>query len=216
MTINAPPNSYKFGYKVAIVKDVNGDGLDDLLVKGYYNNDSQSNSFVALYYGRKDNNYTIPDVVFSTGVAGDDFGYSMTSIGDYINNGYNYIAIGAPGSANTPNYEGYVYIYNGGKKISTTPAEIIKGEYYQDQFGYSIAAITYNSKIQLLIGAVGFDTNLGRVYLTMSRLPSEKDTITITDSNKLIPSNSVSAEFSFESLFILGVISLIRKKSFHR
>lgn len=100
-----------FGYSVANVLDVNGDGFEDIAVGAigesvrYGSNASQINAggVYILFIG---NNVTVNNTVHINGVenngpqikVADQFGYSLASLGDLDNDGVPDLAVGAPGS----------------------------------------------------------------------------------------------------------------------
>ena len=95
------------------------------------------------------------------------FGSSILDIGDINKDGYNDFAIGAP-ATNSQNL-GAVYIYYGGPNFNGKPALEYTGQSLDDSFGYSMATITIQGNIQLLISATQYNTDVGRVYLTLDK-----------------------------------------------
>lgn len=103
----------KFGSSVSGAGDVNGDGLNDIIVgaPGKVNGLNIGAAFVILGAG-KNVNPGIPVELYAGGNSG--FGAAVSGAGDINRDGYDDIIIGAPNGskANTPN-SGVVYIYLG-------------------------------------------------------------------------------------------------------
>lgn len=111
------------GYNVSIIPDINGDGLDDILIGAV---DDSSNPIAAgeqrayLIYGEKDGLFSglsgqffdlsQADAILS-GNGDDGFGEQVTGLGDIDGDGYGDFAIGAPLYNSDA---GAVYIYYGG------------------------------------------------------------------------------------------------------
>lgn len=125
----------EFGGSVCGVGDVNGDGLNDILVGA----PGESNTGAAfLWFGS-------PDITHSPGeswygVANEEFGFSVAAIGDVNNDGDPDFAIGAPLSNANASTSGRICIYYGGSSLPSTPDLIIYGQNSGDQFGFSMAA----------------------------------------------------------------------------
>ncbi|KPP61434.1 hypothetical protein Z043_120467, partial [Scleropages formosus] len=104
-----------FGYTVA-VSDLNGDGLDDLLVGAplYMDRELESKprelGRVYAYLQEGDLLFSEPIVLSGTDVFG-RFGSSVASLGDLNQDGFHDIAVGAPFAGE--DRRGRVFIYNG-------------------------------------------------------------------------------------------------------
>ena len=119
-----------YGFTVAGLGDVNGDGFDDVAIGAPAAADVIAGTgtlaavgAVFVYYGSANGLPTIPSAVLqpTTAVAGALFGYSIAG-GDINNDGKNDIIIGAPldmvtistgGSGTASGTVGKVYVYNG-------------------------------------------------------------------------------------------------------
>jgi hypothetical protein len=100
---------YGFGKAVTIPGDLNGDGYDDFVV-GAANDDYDAHGRVYIYYGGPtvDDQY---DILLEGEEVFDNFGFSLSKVGDINYDGFDDVLIGAPMFHNNiPNK-----IYQGGK-----------------------------------------------------------------------------------------------------
>ncbi len=91
----------KFGYSVHGAGDINGDGIDDIIIGAPYNsNGSASGGAVYIFNGSS----TLSGTIYAWNAnytnysydAGSHFGWSVCKAGDTDNDGYNDVIIGAP------------------------------------------------------------------------------------------------------------------------
>lgn len=165
----------KFGEYVGIIKDINNDGYDEIVIRTLNQKEDPVTEEVLIYFGRASiSDIKEPDIVIKSSDPGNNFGKVITSLGDINQDSYNDIAIGIPSaSLHSP---GMVYIYYGGKNFDTTPDRKYIGEEDGDQFGYSIDSgdIDGDGKLDILITSL-FHDNIGRAYVDLSTRPVEKD-----------------------------------------
>ncbi len=148
-TIFTKSGSEKIGYNVAIIPDINGDGLDELAISTYQPS-AETGKQVYLFYGKKDKFASLKtsgitvdiskaDAVFQSGSSGTDgFGEQILGLGDCDGDGYGDFAITAPAADSK---KGAIYIYYGGpgKPYSGNVAVSsisIKGETANARLGY--------------------------------------------------------------------------------
>ena len=136
--IEGDGNTDQFGYSLKFVQDLNGDGLDELVV-GAPNwpnqvvTDAQGTIIevldrrgrVDVFFGEADGSYTIgevrsilacpPNLRFEGPVQGGRFGESLAAVADFDNDGqWGELVIGAPGSPDSaPSYPGRAYFVFG-------------------------------------------------------------------------------------------------------
>jgi hypothetical protein len=111
------------GEGCAIVGDVNGDGLDDLVVgePGYANPGTQDGRLL-VYLGSPTGIHAAPAQTIPAGASGSYFGANVQRIGDVNGDGYADVAVGAPQFANPELNEGRVLVYHGSPAGLVTPA----------------------------------------------------------------------------------------------
>jgi len=98
------------------------------------------------------------------GAAGDDFGYSVSSVGDVNGDGYPDLGVGARTAGSNA---GAVYIYFGGPGLHSTPDVVLTGE-TSSEFGVPVAAagdVNGDGYPDLIAGAFGYGGTTGRVYV---------------------------------------------------
>ncbi len=140
-TFNGIQQSGFFGYAVAGIGDVNGDGYSDFLIGSYgvgpVLNDNRGTAY--LFYGGL-NFDNIPDVIFPGLKSQDRFGYSVAGAGDVNRDGFNDVIIGAPGKDSTNGADaGAAYIFYGGTSMDNIADVVMIGRDTSDAFGYSVA-----------------------------------------------------------------------------
>lgn len=155
--LNGQQKGSYFGFSTCSC-DVNGDGLDDLIVGAPYfskKNEPDSGS-VYVYLNDKNSGFIDMFAANFTGQSRSLFGHALTCLGDIDNDGFSDFAIGAP-------FEnaGSVYIMRGNKdpnKINVS--QVIRSDDLNDRlenFGYSLSGgldMDFNLHPDLVIGAL--------------------------------------------------------------
>ncbi|MDO9390383.1 MAG: FG-GAP-like repeat-containing protein [bacterium] len=119
-TIYAPSTGIGYGENNAIRSgDVNGDGLDDLIIGAYWGGG------VFIYYGDTLGLHKTHDIRLQSNYS-ENFGLSVAS-GDMNGDGYDEIAVGAPYNPEGVG-GGKVYIFKGGNPMDTIPYDGTLGE----------------------------------------------------------------------------------------
>jgi hypothetical protein len=176
------------GYSIAGRLDVNDDGLDDLLIGAYQNDDAASDAG-AVYLILGDSAVTdvglgSADAIF-TGEAADDLtGQAVSSAGDTNGDGYDDILIGAVEDDDGGTDAGAAYIVLGdlsvtGGSLSGADAKLT-GENADDNAGDAVgSAGDYNSDgyEDIFIGAPRYDldtktTSVGATYIVFGPITS--------------------------------------------
>ena len=128
-----------FGFSVAGVEDVSGDGYVDLFVGAYANDAGGVDAGRAyVYYGGPGADST-PDLVLTGEAAGGEFGFSVAGAGDVNGDGFADLIVGANRNDAGGTDAGRAYVYLGGAAADPNPDLIMTGEAAGDRFGFSVA-----------------------------------------------------------------------------
>ena len=166
------------GFTVSSAGDINGDGVDDLIVGAPMDNYSTGTSYII--YGRTsgfDASLNLSSLAASSGFSlsssayNDSFGIAISRAGDINGDGLDDLIIGAPGTSNNT---GAAYVLYGKVSGFGTSVDLsaitgstgfrIDGEAPYDAFGSSVSAagdINGDGFDDLLIGASGTTINSG-------------------------------------------------------
>lgn len=120
--------------------DFNGDGYDDLLVSAPANDDAGVSSGKAYLYLGGPTADTIPDMTF-VGDASSFFGKALASAGDFNDDTYEDLLIGAPFYDVPASSAGAVYVFYGGPSADSIADQVLSGENGGDYFGISVAGV---------------------------------------------------------------------------
>jgi hypothetical protein len=169
----------KTGSAVAIGGDVNGDTIGDFLVGAPGCNSGRGAAYL-LYGGGALTNVALVSLSLLRGItitgenAGDGFGSSVSVGGDFNGDNHADIVIGAPGYSSST---GAVYLIYGSSanlgniavgSLTLSQGLKIIGETANSFTGFALSLqgdTSNDGKVDLLIGAYGYDSNRGRVYL---------------------------------------------------
>jgi len=134
--IDGETSGDSFGERVAILGDLDGDGISEFAVGSYYHNSEGKKNSGRVYIYRGGSVISREAWHTMNGARPQaNFGFSIASAGDVNNDGTPDIIIGAPGDG--PNSEGVAYIYLGGP-IIRDPVASFYGEHPKDLYGYSV------------------------------------------------------------------------------
>jgi len=155
--------------------DINGDGIDDLVVGAYLSAvNVWGDGRVYIYYGDTLGLHTWPDVVLNGGVSISDegFGIQVLSGNDLNGDGYDDITIGAMNNCEASYAAGKVYVYLGGNPMDTLPDIWVHGEisnYYLGDYPLGWCGSRQNGYISFSSpdypGGYGSGNYQGKVYL---------------------------------------------------
>ncbi|MBI3819460.1 MAG: FG-GAP repeat protein [Planctomycetes bacterium] len=145
-------NGAAFGQSVAVIGDVDGDGIDDIVVGCPSSNAGGANAgAVEVMSG----GYMSLLRVIDGDSTGEQFGYSVAGVGDLDGDGVPDFAVGAPmATINNNAKTGYVKLYSG-KSLGSF--KYIQGAAAGDEFGFSIAPA---GGLNFIVGAP-YRTNAG-------------------------------------------------------
>jgi hypothetical protein len=177
-----------FGNSISSISDIDGDGLDDVLVGAYFANPSGISWAGSAYIYSSGTGNIIKK--YNGGAANDNFGYSIASISDIDGDGKDDVLIGATGvQSNGHGMSGAVYLY------SSNTGSLIKqysGRTVNDYFGTSISSISDidgDGKDDVLVGApylnAGSIPDAGSVYIysSVDNIPTQSWSKNTTKEN---------------------------------
>ena len=125
--------------------DINGDGIDDLVVGAPYYGEDYERGRVYIYYGDTLGLHAWPDIIINghqeAGVY-EFFGRYVSGKSDFNNDSYDDLVIGAPGNGAAGSNAGKVYVYHGGSPMDTSAKGWIYGEAsYQRLAAYNVSSV---------------------------------------------------------------------------
>ncbi len=164
------------GWSVSFPGDVNGDGVDDILVGAPQDNGATGKVYVIYGNGSLPSSLSLAgsNVTFEGEVSGDEAGFCVAGAGDVNGDGINDILIGA---RNSNGYMGKVYLIYGNSSLhgiinlQNANASFI-GETSTSFAGFSVAGagdVNRDGLDDILIGAYGYpaqnELSKGKAYL---------------------------------------------------
>jgi parallel beta-helix repeat protein len=198
-----------FGWNVSDCKDVNGDGVDDVIVGAPGYNSNQGRAYI--FFGGPgfvgDLASDSADVILEGSWAGAQFGWDVSGAGDYNGDGINDTIVGAPkNNSNT----GAAYVFYGstslGGTISSNNANIsIDGESTQDNFGCSVSDLGDVSK-ELPVNHVVISEAYANAVDETSPNIGEYVELYNPTANAIILDNWIIEDMDSHSFTIMGTI----------
>ncbi len=171
----------QFGFDVAAVGDVNGDGIDDLLVGAPTGLARKAYLYLGGAAGL--NSANVITIASPDALDTDQFGWTVAGRGDINHDGVNDFLVGAPsGDISGTGDVGLVYVYTGSVGAPTF-AVTLTGESNNGNFGWSAAIIGHTNDDNyddVAVGAwQGGVSDTGRVFVYAGRSDAQNLTPTL-------------------------------------
>jgi len=129
-----------FGWSVDRIGDVNNDGYDDFAVGAPQGVGAKGKTGVVhVFFGRNGVLPETADLVVDGEVAGDEFGYAVSGVGDINKDGYDDFVVGAPGSNAGGSDAGRVYLFLGARTPDESAVKTWDGDCPLGRMGHSVA-----------------------------------------------------------------------------
>jgi len=151
-----------FGVALGAAGDINGDGYGDIIVGANGYNTNTGRTYV--YYGGPLLD-TLPDLILDGEETWNIFGITVAGPGDLNGDGWDDLCVGAPWASEGI---GRAYVYFGGPEIDADADLVMEGEGPENSFAYAVAGggdINGDGERDLVIGAPGYNSNMGRGYV---------------------------------------------------
>ncbi|MGE3063896.1 MAG: FG-GAP-like repeat-containing protein [bacterium] len=189
----------KYGFSVASAGDINGDGLDDIIVGAYMFGSGQiEEGKVFLYYGSDSVISAYPDWEDESNISYASFGCSVASAGDVNGDGYDDVIIGAYLYDSLGSYVGSAFVYYGSSSgLSSTHDWQAVSSQVNSHFGYSVSTagdVNNDGYDDVLVGAHTYDnaqTDEGAVFVYFG------DSLGLGNIPQVIEINSANSYFGF-------------------
>jgi hypothetical protein len=234
--IKGNTNDDNLGYSVSNAGDINGDGIDDLIIGAPQNDPQQKSNAGASYvvFGSKngfDSTIDISTLNGSNGFTiigateGDTAGRSVSTAGDVNGDGIKDLIIGAPFSDANGESSGQSYVIFGKSSFNSTVdlsnldktnGFVIKGLNAKDKLGYSVSSagdINKDGLADLIIGAPNAYTDNngkpGQSYVVFGKtsFDSSFDLTSLNGSNGFVINGNSVEDYSGLSVSNAGDIN---------
>jgi FG-GAP repeat/FG-GAP-like repeat len=157
----------EYGFSVAGVGDVNGDGYDDVMAGAHRYNISTGRAY--LYLGSSSGLSSDASWIKTGEYYYTCYGSSVAGAGDVNGDGYADVIVGANHDWIAGSEIGKAYIYLGSAGgLSTTAVWTLAGEVAGDLLGHAVAGVGDINKdgyADILVGAPKFNTTTGKAFL---------------------------------------------------
>ncbi len=174
----------EFGSSVASAGDINGDGLDDILIGAPLCDENYNNAGKTYVVFGKTTGWAMnvpaasTDATFIGENQDDECGSAIGSAGDINGDGFDDILIGAPENDDIGDGSGKTYLFLGndsglaGKTTLLNVDVSFMGETTSDKLGCSVTAagdVNSDGFDDFLIGAYGVQSSSGKTYLILGK-----------------------------------------------
>jgi hypothetical protein len=157
-----------FGFSVSNAGDVNGDGYSDIIVGAPGNDNGGFNAGRAYIYFGGANMDGIADIILTGAAVGDQFGYSVSTVGDVNLDGHADVMVGAPFNSAIGSTSGRSYLYTNSLSGTDIPDEFFTGAAGNNFLGFSVSSagdVNGDGYPDLIVSAYGFNSLTGGAYI---------------------------------------------------
>jgi hypothetical protein len=150
LTLDGPTTGGNFGWSLAALGDLDGDGRDDFVVGAPLANPAGLEAGAAyVYLGRAGGPDTTPDLTYLGTLAYERFGWSVAGVGAFLGGNARCLLVGAPSNGTGAFLrQGAAYVFQGSTSPSPGPnttsdltLQSNAASTAENQFGYSVASV---------------------------------------------------------------------------
>ncbi|MCV6638502.1 FG-GAP-like repeat-containing protein [Candidatus Albibeggiatoa sp. nov. NOAA] len=172
-TILQVAGSARFGWSVAGVGDVNGDGYSDVMIgDSFYTDGESQEGAVFVFHGSAGGVSSSYTTSMQPDIASAQMGYSVAGAGDLNNDGYDDAIVGAIYYANGQDSEGAIFTYHGSPSgLSSSFTKQLESDQAQAYFGCDVEGagdVNNDGFDDIIVGAYAYDngeTDEGVVFI---------------------------------------------------
>ena len=212
--INGASPSDQSGYSVSGAGDINGDGLDDIIVGARYADPNAMDGSGASYlvFGKRDDNTVELSFIEAFGINGfvingastrDQSGRSVSGAGDVNGDGFDDLIVGARSADPNGNDSGAGYVIFGGIGVSDS-AIVYDG---------TSNTLTGDERANQIIGGAGDDILIGNGGADVLRGGAGDDVLAISDDNFSIIDGGLGTDtLRLDSPMILNLTNILNNR----
>ena len=183
----------QFGYSVAGVGDIHGDGYCDVAVGAPYWSDAGG---VWIYRGSESGVISVPDRYIRSEQEDSLFGYSVAGAGDVNGDSYSDLLVGSPYWEDDAGNEGRAWLYQGSSLgLQSSHSWHAESNSFDARMGWSVATagdVNRDGYSDVIVSAPYYDDARGKVWVFLGSLAGLSPTHSWTKQ-----SNELSAKYGF-------------------